>query len=105
VLIFTPRSRLAGRRVSRPRPAGVYAAPARVQIAAAVVLGAVLLAVPHPAGAGQLPYWSDGLTQVVLFLSLGLLVRTSGQVSLCQAAFAAIGATTMEHLTAGFGLP
>src|SRR6266566_1005553 len=83
VLIFTPRSRLADRRVARPRPAAVYAAPAR----------------------GQLPYWSDGLTQVVLFLSLGLLVRTSGQVSLCQAAFAAIGAATMGHLTAGFGLP
>ena len=45
------------------------------------------------------------MTQVILFLSLGLLVRTSGQVSLCQAAFAAIGATTMGHLTAGFGLP
>ena len=105
VLIFTPRSRLADRRVSRPRRAAVYAAPARVQIAGAVVLGVVLLAVPHLVNAGQLPYWSDGLTQVVLFLSLGLLVRTSGQVSLCQAAFAAIGATTMGHLTAGFGLP
>src|SRR5712691_3228007 len=104
-LIFTPRSKLADRRVSRPRPAAVYAAPARVQLAGAVVLGAVLLAVPHLVNAGQLPYWSDGLTQVVLFLSLGLLVRTSGQVSLCQAAFAAIGAATMGHLTAGFGLP
>jgi ABC-type branched-subunit amino acid transport system ATPase component/branched-subunit amino acid ABC-type transport system permease component len=105
VLIFTPRSRLAERRVSRPRPAQGYAAPARVQVTGAIVLGAVLLAVPHLVNAGQLPYWSDGLTQVVLFLSLGLLVRTSGQVSLCQAAFAAIGATTMGHLTAGFGLP
>ena len=105
VLIFTPRSKLADRRVSRPRPAAVYAAPARVQLAGAAVLGVVLLAVPHLVNAGQLPYWSDGLTQVVLFLSLGLLVRTSGQVSLCQAAFAAIGATTMGHLTAGFGLP
>ena len=105
VLIFTPRSRLADRRVARPRPAAVYAAPARVQLAGAVVLGVVLLAVPHLVNAGQLPYWSDGLTQVVLFLSLGLLVRTSGQVSLCQAAFAAIGAATMGHLTAGFGLP
>jgi ABC-type branched-subunit amino acid transport system ATPase component/branched-subunit amino acid ABC-type transport system permease component len=105
VLIFTPRSRLASRRVSRPRPAAVYAAPARVQIAGAVVLGAVLLIVPHLVNSAQLPYWSDGVTQVVLFLSLGLLVRTSGQVSLCQAAFAAIGATTMGHLTAGFGLP
>ena len=105
VLIFTPRSKLADRRVSRPRPAAVYAAPARVQLAGAAVLGVVLLVVPHLVNAGQLPYWSDGLTQVVLFLSLGLLVRTSGQVSLCQAAFAAIGATTMGHLTAGFGLP
>jgi ABC-type branched-subunit amino acid transport system ATPase component/branched-subunit amino acid ABC-type transport system permease component len=105
VLVFTPRSKLASRRVSRPRPAAVYAAPARVQIAGAVVLGAVLLVVPHLVNAAQLPYWSDGVTQVVLFLSLGLLVRTSGQVSLCQAAFAAIGATTMGHLTAGFGLP
>src|SRR5271165_5244332 len=105
VLIFTPRSKLASRRVSRPRPAAVYAAPARVQIAGAAVLGAVLVAVPHLVNAAQLPYWSDGVTQVILFLSLGLLVRTSGQVSLCQAAFAAIGATTMGHLTVGFGLP
>ncbi len=105
VLIFTPRSKLAGRRVSRPRPTAAYAAPARVQVTGAIVLGAVLLAVPHLVNAAQLPYWSDGMTDVILFLSLGLLVRTSGQVSLCQAAFAAIGATTMGHLTAGFGLP
>ena len=105
VLIFTPRSKLAERRVSRPRPTAVYAAPVRVQLVGAVVLAAVLLIVPHLVNSAQLPYWSDGLTQVVLFLSLGLLVRTSGQISLCQAAFAAIGATTMGHLTAGFGLP
>ena len=105
VLVFTPRSRLADRRVRRPRPVAVYSAPARVQLAGAIIVGAVLLLVPYLVGAGQLPYWSDALTQVILFLSLGLLVRTSGQVSLCQAAFAAIGATTMGHLTAGFGLP
>jgi ABC-type branched-subunit amino acid transport system ATPase component/branched-subunit amino acid ABC-type transport system permease component len=105
VLVFTPRAKLAERRISRPAPAPAYAAPARVQIAGAAVLGAVLVAVPHLVNVAQLPYWSDGLTQVILFLSLGLLVRTSGQVSLCQAAFAAIGATTMGHLTAGFGLP
>jgi ABC-type branched-subunit amino acid transport system ATPase component/branched-subunit amino acid ABC-type transport system permease component len=105
VLIFTPRSKLADRRVSRPRAAANYSAPARVQIAGAVILGLVLVVVPHLVNVAQLPYWSDGMTQVILFLSLGLLVRTSGQVSLCQAAFAAIGATTMGHLTAGFGLP
>jgi ABC-type branched-subunit amino acid transport system ATPase component/branched-subunit amino acid ABC-type transport system permease component len=105
VLIFTPRSKLAARRLPRPLPMARYAAPARVQVAGAVIVGIALLIVPHLVNAGQLPYWSDALTQVVLFLSLGLLVRTSGQVSLCQAAFAAIGATTMGHLTAGFGLP
>ncbi len=105
VLIFTPRSKLADRRFSRPRPTAVYAAPARVQLAGAAMLGAVLLIVPYLVNSAQLPYWSDGMTQVILFLSLGLLVRTSGQVSLCQAGFAAIGATTMGHLTAGFGLP
>ena len=105
VLVFTPRSKLAARQMSRPQPVASYAAPVRVQVAGAIVLGAILLVIPHLVNAGQLPYWSDGLTQVVLFLSLGLLVRTSGQVSLCQAAFAAIGATTMGHLTAGFGLP
>ena len=106
VLIFTPRSKLADRRVPRPLAGGaLLRRPARVQVAGAVIVGAVLLIVPHLVNAGQLPYWSDALTQVVLFLSLGLLVRTSGQVSLCQAAFAAIGATTMGHLTAGFGLP
>ncbi len=105
VLIFTPRSRLASRRLPRPFPVVSYAAPARVQGVGATALLVVLLIVPHLVNAGQLPYWSDGLTQVVLFLSLGLLVKTSGQVSLCQAAFAAIGATTMGHLTAGFGVP
>jgi ABC-type branched-subunit amino acid transport system permease subunit/ABC-type uncharacterized transport system YnjBCD ATPase subunit len=38
-------------------------------------------------------------------MSLGLLVRTSGQVSLSQVAFAAIGATAFSHLTLGSGVP
>ena len=36
--------------------------------------------------------WTTALTDVILLLSLGLLVRTSGHVSLCQLAFASIGA-------------
>ncbi|HEY4854597.1 MAG TPA: ATP-binding cassette domain-containing protein, partial [Streptosporangiaceae bacterium] len=105
VLVFTPRSKLADRRVVRPRPVQTYQAPARVQVAGAVVLGAGLLVIPTIVNGAQLPYWSEALTQVLLFLSLGLLVRTSGQVSLCQAAFAAIGAAAMGHLTTGLGLP
>ena len=96
----------AGQSAGLPAPPGGRICGARpgCRSRAPSSLGAVLLIVPHLVNSAQLPYWSDGMTQVILFLSLGLLVRTSGQVSLCQAAFAAIGATTMGHLTAGFGL-
>ena len=40
----------------------------------------------------------------LLFLSLGFLVRVSGQTSLCHAAFAAVGAAALPHL-AGHGFP
>jgi ABC-type branched-subunit amino acid transport system permease subunit len=63
-----------------------------------------LLLVPAVVGA-KLPVYTNGLIFVLIFLSLNLLVRTSGQVSLCHAAFAAIGATTFSHLAGGLGLP
>src|SRR5690606_26397064 len=44
-------------------------------------------------------------TEVIMLLSLGLLVKTSGQVSLCHATFAAIGAVTFSQLAIGQGLP
>ena len=37
---------------------------------------------------------------MILFLSLGLLVRKSGQISLCQLAFAAVGAAAFGHFAA-----
>ena len=40
-----------------------------------------------------------------LFASLALLVHLSGQISLCHAAFVAVGATTFSHLTHGLGVP
>jgi ABC-type branched-subunit amino acid transport system permease subunit len=42
---------------------------------------------------------------IIVFLSLALLVRTSGQVSLAHASFAAVGVATFSHLTTGAGLP
>ena len=42
---------------------------------------------------------------MILFLSLGLLVRESGQVSLCQYAFAAVGAAAFCHLVTDHGVP
>jgi len=71
--------------------------------AAVISLGFLLLA-PGIVGA-RLPLYSTALVFVPMFLSLALLVWTSGQISLCQAAFAAVGATTFSHLTHGAGLP
>jgi len=48
---------------------------------------------------------NEGLAYAVLFLGLGLLVRASGQVSLCQIGLAAVGACAFAHLANGFGLP
>jgi len=65
---------------------------------------AVLIAVPHVVGA-KLPLFLTGAAMALVFLSLGLLVWTAGQVSLAHAAFVAVGATSMSHFTAGAGLP
>jgi ABC-type branched-subunit amino acid transport system ATPase component/branched-subunit amino acid ABC-type transport system permease component len=103
VLLTVPRRWLAvPERVVPVRPH--WRAPARAQIPAGVVVTAMLVAVPFVVGA-KLDAWTVGLAYVILFLSLGLLVRVSGQVSLSQLSFAAIGAAAFSHLTRGAGIP
>jgi ABC-type branched-subunit amino acid transport system ATPase component/branched-subunit amino acid ABC-type transport system permease component len=46
-----------------------------------------------------------GVAYAMIFLGLGLLVRTSGQVSLCQLGLAAVGATTFVRVADGLGWP
>ena len=77
--------------------------PWQFQAPGAVVVLGVLIAVPwlFP---GYLTAWMTVLCDVILFLSLGLLVRASRQVSLCQVTFAAIGAVAFSKL-AGAGVP
>lgn len=58
----------------------------------------VLIAIPFQVGS-RLPVFTNALTFVILFLSLALLLNTSGQISLCHAAFVAIGGSTFCHLT------
>jgi branched-subunit amino acid ABC-type transport system permease component len=71
----------------------------------ATYAGVAVIAVIIPLVVGtKLPSWNAGMAQLVLFLSLGLLVRTSGQISLCQWGFAAIGGATLGHLL-GHGVP
>ena len=53
----------------------------------------------------NLSTWSSALVYIMLFLSLGLLVRTSGQISLCHLAFAAVGAAAFGHFTTNYHIP
>ncbi|HVW33380.1 MAG TPA: ABC transporter permease [Acidimicrobiia bacterium] len=85
-------------RAAGPGPVGRWNRP----LAAAAVI--VVLVAPHVVGS-RLPTFTSAAAFVVMFLSLALLTSTSGQVSLCHAAFAAVGASTMAHLTTGAGLP
>jgi branched-subunit amino acid ABC-type transport system permease component len=75
-----------------------------VLIGAPLVGGAFLLAVPHIMGT-RLPVYSTALVFVIIFLSLSLLTRVSGQISLAHAAFAGVGAATFSHFTLDSGYP
>ena len=41
----------------------------------------------------------------IIFISIGFLLRTAGQITLCHAAFAALGATSFSHLAGSNGAP
>lgn len=98
-LIVTPKARLA---VVAVRPIvevhRSWQAPPRFRLGAAAIAVFVLAVLPTFAGS-RLVVYSSMLVMVVLFLSLGLLVRASAQVSLCQFGFAAVGAASMAHFT------
>jgi ABC-type branched-subunit amino acid transport system ATPase component/branched-subunit amino acid ABC-type transport system permease component len=104
-LLVTPRRLLALRRSPPPPPPHTaYTAPRRVSIGGAVILVGVLVFIPDLVGL-KLAAWTIAVAYVVLFLSLGLLVRTSGQVSLAQLGLAAVGAAAFGHLVSDHGFP
>ncbi|MBV8431895.1 MAG: ATP-binding cassette domain-containing protein [Solirubrobacterales bacterium] len=103
-LLLLPRRRLASRSGVEARPPLQWQGPARVRIVSGVVVVALLALVPWVVG-DKIGFWTIGLTQMIMLLSLGLLVKTSGQVSLCQATFGAIGAVAFSQLTTGAGIP
>src|SRR3954449_7891375 len=104
-LLVTPRRLLALRRTPPPPPPhSSYTAPGRVNLLAAAVLVGVLLFIPELVGV-KLAAWTVALLFVILFLSLGLLVRTSGQVSLAQLGLAAVGAAAFGHLVSDHHIP
>ena len=100
---------IRGRRLVPPTGAVLrlrqpYRGPAPVRAVTAVIVLVPLVLVPTFAG-DKLSFFTTGLTTALLLLSLGLLVKTSGQVSLCHAAFAAIGAVSFSQLDLNLHLP
>jgi ABC-type branched-subunit amino acid transport system permease subunit len=103
-LLVIPRKKLVelGQRATRQAVRrSALPAKARNSLTGLAVLAAVL--VPFLVGT-RLASWTSAAAYFPMFLSLGLLVRTSGQISLCQIGFMAIGATTFGHALAG-GFP
>jgi ABC-type branched-subunit amino acid transport system ATPase component/branched-subunit amino acid ABC-type transport system permease component len=103
-LVFIPRARLRFATVRRvPLALSVVRMPARVQAVAALPLLVVAVIAPQIVGL-HLLVWGTTLVFVILFVSMVLLVRVAGQVSLSHVAFFAIGASTFAHF-AGDRLP
>ena len=76
----------------------------RNQVGIAAVAFVVLAALPL-ISANRTFTFTVFVVQILVLASLRLLVRTSGQVSLCHLTFVAVGATTFSHLASGAGAP
>lgn len=104
VLLFFPRRFLAGKRFVAQRTRPSWTPPVQVRVMSSLALVALLLLVPSFAGV-HLTDWTLMVALTILFLSLSLLVKTSGQVSLCHITFAAMGATAFSHFAVDRGMP
>ena len=103
-LLVIPRRKLAGQiGVEKPPPLPYKGRPIS-RLTAGIIVFSLLAMVPQFAGP-KLPFFSVALSLSVVILSLGLLVRTSGQLSLCHTAFMAIGACAFYHYRVTYGLP
>lgn len=71
-------------------------------LAFAAAVGVV--AIPELVGP-KLPVFISGAGFTVVFLSLGLLVKSAGQVSLCHGALVAVGAASFSRFSVDLGLP
>lgn len=104
VLLALPIRRLAVSSATEFKSTPRWTAPIQFRLTTALVLIVILALVPSFAPS-KLIFISFGLCQAILILSLGLLVKTSGQVSLCQASFAGVGAAAFSQFSIQMGLP
>jgi len=104
LLLLIPRRKLVELgQITKPRRTVRAPLPPAVRLLGVVALVVGACIVPFVVEE-KLATWNVAMSQVLLFLSLGLLVRTSGQISLCQMGFFAIGAATFGHML-GKGVP
>ncbi len=106
-LLLVPRRKLVTRgagMVRKLRPPATFPLPV---VALGTLAGmAVAIAIPFVVPSAFVNQYTTGIGFAVVLASLGLLLWTSGQISLCQMAFAAVGATTFAHaLGAGWPWP
>lgn len=104
VLLLARRGKLVEVGANRPAPVSaplLGPAATRALAGVAIAMGA---AIPFLVGT-KLPVYSTALVFVLIFYSLHLLVRTSGQVSLAHAALVAVGSASFSHLVVTVGLP
>jgi branched-subunit amino acid ABC-type transport system permease component len=102
--LWPPVRRLTATTGTRSRRTAGGAAQRRSAALTSVAVLAGALVIPELVGA-KLPVYTNALVFVPLFLALALLVWVSGQVSLCHAAFMALGASTFGHLAGSAGVP
>ena len=89
-------------KVRRFRP--VVAFPRRAVVTTSIIGAVVIVLLPHLVGDAYIDQYTTAAGLAVIVMSLGLLLWTSGQISLCHAAFAAVGAVTVGHAQAA-GVP
>ena len=90
--------------VRRIQPETFAALPLPIRAALGVGLGGLVIALPFLVDA-RLPIYTQAVGLAIMFMSLSLLVKMSAQVSLCQAAFVAVGAVAFSRLSTEAHLP
>jgi ABC-type branched-subunit amino acid transport system permease subunit len=76
----------------------------RARLIAAAALVVLVIRTPDLVGT-RLPVYSSAVAYTIVLLSLALLMRTSGQISLAQLAFGAVGAAASARLATEAGVP
>jgi branched-subunit amino acid ABC-type transport system permease component len=102
-LLFVPREKLIERGRSRVRkPSAFTPVPRPLLVPLGVTCAVAAIVLPHVVSGSDVTSYTVALGFGMVLLSLSLLVWSSGQISLCQMAFGAVGASTMAHaLNAG----